>query len=114
MFNNVVAVRAKGSLQSVGPVYLGPKGAIMNKTIKGALCGFVIGVGITLALGASTTSTPPGRFQITSGANYMAVIDTVTGQVWAGNFNQLGPGGAAIEFRTCPQGSGDFFKPKAE
>ena len=82
----------------------------MNGTMKGAVCGFAVGVGITLALGAATESS--GRFQITSASNYMAVIDTHTGQVWAGNFNQLGPSSPAMDFRTCPQSSGDFFKPK--
>lgn len=84
----------------------------MQKTIKGGLGGFVLGVGLTLALGAGTNSNSNGRFQITSAANYMAVLDTETGQVWAGNFNQLGPGGAALEFRNCPQAGGDFFGAK--
>ena len=86
----------------------------MKATIKSALCGFAVGVGITLAVGAATTSTPPGRFQITGAANYLAVIDTQTGQVWAGNFNQLGQGAPALEFRTCSQCNGDLFKAKCE
>lgn len=85
----------------------------MKNNITSALCGFGLGIGVTLALGASTSSAP-GRFQIAAGANYMGVIDTITGQVWAGNFNQLGPSGAALEFRNCPQSSGDFFKSKAD
>lgn len=85
----------------------------MKKNVTSALCGFGLGIGVTLALGASTASAP-ARFQITAAANYLAVIDTVTGQVWAGNFNQLGPSGAALDFRNCPQSSGDFFKPKAD
>ncbi len=86
----------------------------MNTAFKGALGGFAVGVGLMLALGASSPSSSTGRFQITAAANYMAVLDTQTGQVWAGNFNQLGPGGQALEFRTCPQAGGEFFRPKAD
>lgn len=86
----------------------------MKTNMKSALCGFAIGVGITLAVGASNGSRSPGRFQITAAANYLAVVDTETGQVWAGNFNQLGPGGAALDFRTCPQSMGEFFRAKTD
>jgi hypothetical protein len=86
----------------------------MKIDIKSALGGIAIGMGIMLALGASTSSTPPGRFQITGAANYLAVVDTETGRVWAGNFNQLGPASPALEFRNCPQSSGDFFKTKTD
>ena len=79
-----------------------------------ALCGFAAGVVVTFALGASNTSSSVGRFQITAAANYLAVVDTQTGQVWAGNFNQLGPGASALEFRNCPQSSGDLFKSKTD
>ena len=86
----------------------------MNTTIKSALCGFAVGVGVMLALGAASNSSPNGRFQITAAGNYMGVVDTVTGQVWAGNFNQLGPSGPPLDFRTCPQSNGDFFKSKID
>jgi len=86
----------------------------MKVITKSALYGFAVGVGITLALGASSTSSSVGRFQVTAAANYLAVIDTQTGQVWAGNFNQLGPGGAAFEFRNCPQSNGDLFRAKTD
>ena len=86
----------------------------MNAAIKGSLFGFAAGLAVTLAIGASTTSTPPGRFQITGADNYFAVIDTETGQVWAGNFNQLGQGAPAVEFKNCPQSTGDFFRPKTD
>ncbi len=86
----------------------------MNLAVKSALGGFAAGVVITLGLGASTTSTPPGRFQMTGAANYLAVIDTQTGQVWAGNFNQLGPGAPGLEFRNCPQSTGDLFRAKTD
>ncbi len=86
----------------------------MQEKMKYALYGFVAGAAIMVAVGASNNPSGPGRFQITAAANYMAVLDTVTGQVWAGNFNQLGPAAGAMEFRTCPQGSGDFFKVKAD
>ncbi len=86
----------------------------MNINMKSAVCGFAAGVGITLALGASTTSTGPGRFQVTGAANYLAVIDTQTGKVWAGNFNQLGPGAQGLDFRICPQSGGEFFKEKID
>ncbi len=84
----------------------------MNKTIQGWIGGFILGIGLTLALGAANNSNSNGRFQITSAANYMAVLDTETGQVWAGNFNQLGPGAAGLEFRNCPQAGSDFFSIK--
>ena len=84
----------------------------MSKNVKIGLGGFILGVGLTLALGAATNSTTHGRFQITSAANYVAVVDTETGQVWAGNFNQLGPGAQGLEFRNCPQSGGDFFSAK--
>lgn len=86
----------------------------MNANLGIGLGGFAAGVALMLGLGASSTSTPPGRFQITSAANYVAVIDTETGQVWAGNFNQLGPGAPALEFRNCPQSTGDLFRSKTE
>ena len=90
------------------------EGVIMKATIRSALCGFAVGVGITLALGASSASSSAGRFQITAAANYLAVIDTQTGQVWAGNFNQLGQAAPALEFRNCPQYNGDLFKAKTD
>ena len=86
----------------------------MNTTIRGGLFGFAAGICLMFALGASSTSTPPGRFQITGAANYLAVIDTETGQVWAGNFNQLGQGTPGMEFRNCPQSPGDLFRPKTD
>lgn len=86
----------------------------MKINMTSALGGFALGVGIMLAVGAGTGSRQPGRFQITGAANYLAVVDTETGQVWAGNFNQLGPSSPAMDFRNCPQSGGDFFKPKAE
>ncbi len=86
----------------------------MNTTIKSALGGFAAGVGITLALGAAATTNSTGRYQITAASNYLAVIDTLTGQVWAGNFNQLGQGSMAMEFKNCPQNVGDLFRPKGE
>ncbi len=84
----------------------------MNRTTKSALAGFALGVGLTLALGASNNSNSHARFQITSAANYLAVLDTETGQVWAGNFNQLGPGASGLEFRNCPQSGSDIFAVK--
>lgn len=84
----------------------------MKVSIKSALCGFAVGIGIMLAIGASSTSTSSGRFQITGSANYLAVIDTETGQVWAGNFNQLGQSAPALEFKNCPQSIGDLLRPK--
>ncbi len=86
----------------------------MKQMIASGLCGFGVGIGLMLCLGAGSNPSPSGRFQITAAANYMAVIDTGTGQVWAGNFNQLGPASPALEFRSCPQSSGDFFKAKTD
>jgi len=80
---------------------------------KTLLFGVAIGVGIMFVVGAST-STPPGRYQITSAGNYLAVLDSETGQVWAGNFNQQGTNAAAVPFKNCPQSSGDVFHPKSQ
>lgn len=86
----------------------------MHDKIKWALCGFGAGVGIMFATGAANSTSGTGRFQITAAANYMAVVDTTTGQVWAGNFNQLGPAAAAMDFKNCPQSGADFFRAKAD
>ncbi len=82
--------------------------------LKSVLGGLAIGVIVMLVAGASSPSYPYGRYQIAGAANYFMVLDTTTGQVWAGNFNQLGQGSPAMEFRNCPQSSGDFFQPKLE
>jgi hypothetical protein len=81
--------------------------------LKSALCGLAVGILVMLATGAAFPSSPM-RYQIAGAANYFMVVDTTTGQVWGGNFNQLGTGSAALEFRNCPQSSGDFFQPKVE
>jgi hypothetical protein len=82
--------------------------------LKSLLCGLTLGVLATLAIGATTAPYQGGRFQIAGAANFFMVVDTSTGQVWGGNFNQLAQGTPAQEFKTCAQSSGDFFQSKLE
>ena len=69
--------------------------------IKSALFGIVIGVLVTLAIGAAAPSGPVGRYQIGGTSNQGLVLDTATGEVWAMFFSS--GGGKADP---------DFFVPK--
>lgn len=75
------------------------------------LLGLGSGVLVMLATGA-TTSQPVGRYQIAGAANYFMLVDSATGQVWGGNFNQLGQGQPGLEFKPCVQNAGSFFEAK--
>lgn len=57
---------------------------MQNKiNIKNLLIGMALGAILVLSIAAATTQTPAyGRFQLTSGENYIFKIDTTTGQVW--------------------------------
>jgi hypothetical protein len=57
--------------------------------LKSALCGLALGVLAMLVIGAAEPSNQPGRYQVAGGAGSFAVVDTVTGQVWAANTASL-------------------------
>lgn len=75
----------------------------MNKQIdlKSALIGLGLGVLVTLGIGAVSSPTSVGRYQVTGTGNHGLIIDTATGKVWRGYF-------PSNEGRT----DGDFFTPK--
>lgn len=51
--------------------------------LKSALCGLIIGVAAMFALGADSSSSSVGRYQISAGQSSALIIDTLTGQAWA-------------------------------
>jgi hypothetical protein len=53
--------------------------------LKSALCGLAVGILAMLAIGASNSSNPIGRYYIASGSGFVTVLDTTTGQVWGAN-----------------------------
>jgi len=80
---------------------------IMNVKIdpKSALFGLAAGVLAMLALGAAPAPAPnqTGRYRLEGSTPYFMLVDTITGQVWTGNFqNGLKPTDT------------DFFSPKGE
>ena len=50
--------------------------------IKSALLGMMIGGLAILAIGAATSSSETGRFQVSSGQGNAIIVDTQTGQAW--------------------------------
>ena len=80
--------------------------------VKSLVVGVAIGLGIMFGLGAST-SVSSGRYQITSSGIYLAVLDSETGQVWAGNFVPPTANAAAV-FKNCPQSNGELFHVKSQ
>ncbi|MHC1763350.1 MAG: hypothetical protein AB9869_03445 [Verrucomicrobiia bacterium] len=54
--------------------------------IKSALLGLLLGVIATAALGAVSSASQVGRYQIGGTSNQGLVIDTVTGRVWSAYF----------------------------
>jgi hypothetical protein len=50
---------------------------------KSALFGLVAGVLTMFAIGAGTTSTGSGRYQVSAGQNCAVMIDTITGKAWS-------------------------------
>jgi hypothetical protein len=50
--------------------------------LKSVLCGVAIGVLAVFAIGAGTSSTDIGRYQVSAGQNANVIIDTKTGQAW--------------------------------
>ena len=68
---------------------------------KSTALGLIVGVLVTAAVGAASSPGPVGRYQISGTSDHGLVIDTVTGQVWSGQF-------VAHQGKTDP----DFFSPK--
>jgi len=68
---------------------------------KSALCGIIIGVLATFAIGAGTSPNQIGRFQTAGGGGFFLTIDTVTGKTWQAGMNLL------------PQYNPDFFEKKS-
>ena len=58
--------------------------------IKSAILGLGIGVLVTLGIAASSAPNTLGRYQIAGTGNHGLLVDTVTGQVWAGYFDSSG------------------------
>ena len=65
--------------------------------IKSALIGLLAGIAAMLALGASSSSPPVGRYQVGGTASQGFVIDTTTGQVWT-RFTPSGSGSSDNDF----------------
>ena len=69
--------------------------------LKSIVAGLVLGVVVMCAVGAGTPKTDTGRYRLAGSTPYFLLVDSVTGQVWAGNFQSgLKPTDA------------DFFAPK--
>jgi hypothetical protein len=64
----------------------------MNRKIdlKSVLMGTIIGIAVTVAIGATTNSQPFGRFQVGCTGNHAIILDTATGQAWTGFFSSSG------------------------
>ena len=60
--------------------------------LKSALCGLVVGVLAMLAMGATESLTPVGRYQVAAGAGFFTIVDTATGQAWGANLASPAPG----------------------
>lgn len=56
--------------------------------LKSTLLGLALGVLGLLALGAASPSSQIGRYRLTGSTPYFLLVDTVTGKVWSGNFQQ--------------------------
>ena len=75
----------------------------MKIDLKSALLGLSLGIVATVAVGASSSPGPVGRYQIGGASEHGLVIDTVTGRVWRAF---LPTGGGSTD--------GDFFTAKFE
>ena len=61
--------------------------------IKSALFGLALGVVAMSAIGAGTSASEAGRYQVSVGQDFFAVVDTKTGEVWGHEANTSGLGG---------------------
>jgi hypothetical protein len=89
-----------------GPSNYWPHQRNMKTTIdfKSALCGLIIGVLAMLALGAETTASSTGRYQVSAASGLGIILDTKTGRAWG-----FGPISTA-QYRT----DNDFWAQKDE
>ena len=74
----------------------------LNLDLKSMLLGFCIGLLTVLAIGASISPNPVGKYQVAGTASYFVIVDTTTGKAWLANFI-LG---------TVKHTDADFFQPK--
>jgi hypothetical protein len=58
--------------------------------IKSALIGLLLGIVTTFVIGAASSATTIGRFQVSGTGNFGLVLDTATGQVWNMYFDSTG------------------------
>jgi hypothetical protein len=65
--------------------------------LKSALSGLALGVLAMVAIGASDSPRAIGRFQVASGAGFVTIIDTTSGQAWGANL--AAPGFQGIQPR---------------
>lgn len=76
---------------------------LMKIDVKSALLGLSLGILATVAVAASSSPRPVGRYQIGGTGEHGLVIDTATGRVWSAF---LPTGGGSTD--------GDFFTAKFE
>jgi hypothetical protein len=60
--------------------------------LKSALCGLALGILAMLAIGASGSPNAVGKYQVATGAGFVTIIDTTTGQAWGANLSAPPPG----------------------
>ena len=77
--------------------------ANMKIDLKSTAIGLLIGILAIVALGAGSPASQVGRYRIEGSTPYFLLVDTVSGQVWAGNFQ------TGLK-NTDP----DFFLPKGD
>jgi len=70
--------------------------------LKSALCGLALGVLAMLAIGATGPTNAIGKYQIATGAGFVTIVDTTTGQAWGANLSAPPPG-----FQGVPAGFWD-------
>ena len=58
--------------------------------LKSLLCGLTIGVLAMFAIGATEPSNPVGRYQVSTAAGFVAIVDSQTGQAWGANLASPG------------------------
>ncbi len=60
----------------------------MKIDLKSTLLGLALGVLALVALGAGSPSSQVGRYRLAGSTPYFLLVDSETGKVWAGNFQQ--------------------------
>lgn len=72
--------------------------------LKSALCGLAAGILAMLAMGAATSSSAIGRYQVASGSGFVTIVDASTGRACGANLASPG-------FQTIHPG---FWEPKPD